>query len=105
MCRTRTRSGLFILNQCGGQDFVPKISAQIARRAQVHFSAQHPAKFALHLHDAEQTGNMLTLELHQHIHVAVGSKTVREDGPEEREFADVVLPANSRSSGPSSRTV
>ena len=24
---------------------------------------------------------------------AVGSKTVREDGPEEREFADVVLPA------------
>src|SRR5450759_838641 len=93
MCRTRTRSALLILNQCGGEDFVPKVTAQIARRAQVHFSAQHPAKLALHLHDAEQTGNMLKLELDQHIDVAVGSKAVREDGPEEREFADVVLPA------------
>ena len=66
--------------------------AQAARRVQIDLSAQQRPQFLLHREESQPRRPVL-LELHQHVHVAIGSKVGPQDRTEQHEPSDVIAPA------------
>ena len=60
---------------------------------EVYRPLEHPLHLLDHFHPIEQRVPGVGLELHEHVHVAVGAKVVAQDGAEERELADLPLAA------------
>lgn len=55
--------------------------------------AEQPGEFVLDVDDAQARGSA-GLELHQYVHVAVRPEVVAQDGPEERQAADMIPAAD-----------
>jgi len=54
--------------------------------------SQEAGKFILDVENAE-TDHLAGFEFDQHIHVAVGTEVISQDGTEQRQFPDVMAPA------------
>src|SRR5579883_2707614 len=91
MWRRRTRSSFRIEHFGLLEDLLPEVTAQVLRRAQVHCaSPQECREFTFQARNAQQSRNMARFELHQDIHVALGSEIFPQRGTEHRQPADVM---------------
>jgi len=93
MCRNRASLGFAIDDPRLAQDLIAKIPAKLVGRAQIDGPAvQHLRELLFHLRDPEPD-DVPRPKFDKYIHVAVGSKVVSKDRPEQRQAADMMAPA------------
>ena len=79
MCRRRISSSLRIMDFRRGENILPKITAQILRRAQVHLPpAEQVRQLPLHAGHAQQSRRAVRLELDEHVDIAIGAEVLAQ---------------------------
>jgi hypothetical protein len=97
MWRIRIRSSGDILRLGRSHHLIAEMTAQVARRAQIHAAPAHQGRqLDLDAHHVEERRGGIGLELHQQIDVAVRTCGAFQARPEQRQLTDAVAPANGR---------
>jgi len=74
------------------QDALTEIAAQVPGKPEIRFPPDHLGKFALHIHQFEETDSGTRFKLQQHVDIAVRTKIVPQHRAEKGQFADMMPP-------------
>ena len=83
-------SGGGILHLGRLDDLIAEVAAQLCRRSEVDLPPKPLTELDFHARHGDVSHPRPFFELHQHIDIALGPKTVCQNRPEKREFANLV---------------
>jgi hypothetical protein len=82
MCCNRTASSFRILYLGLAQDVLAEIATEIRGSSQVDFATEEIRELSLDPRHPDQSDAVSRLKLHEHVHVAVRTELIAQNGPE-----------------------
>ena len=89
----RTTSSFCILHLCRIANLLPEVAAEVLRRPHISLAPQKRRHLQIHTGQLYEPRNMLRIELHQKIDIALRRCVAAQNGSEKRQPLYVVAPA------------